>query len=140
MYSIDTILDALAPGALLLASPVFLYTAFKDWRRKVYFRRYGIEAEGIVVRVEERKEEEHILRIPIVSFSTQDMHWITLPYEGGNLANKLQTGQTILLRYDPTNYKDFIIPVDESSTTIWLCLLAGASLFTAGVVSLAKAQ
>jgi hypothetical protein len=128
--------EVLSPLILILASPFFFITAIKIQRRKRFFQAQGIAVEGVIVRIDEKKEEydDYTRLVPALSFMTVGQQWVTVPCGENNVINKFETGQIVAILYNPTNHTDFVIVDDEKAWLEILFMLVGVSLLLAGVI------
>ncbi|RSK49897.1 DUF3592 domain-containing protein [Hymenobacter rigui] len=126
--------EILAPLALILASPFFILSGFKQRQKRLYLQKHGTQAEGIIIRMEEDTGmDDAIIYIPVIGIWI-DQQWVELRYEGGNAFSRLTQGQIVSVRYNRLNAQDFIVVQDERIWIEWLFGVVGLILLLSGFI------
>ena len=132
--------EIMPPLILILGSPFFLMDAIKIRRRKRFFQTQGIAAEGVIVRIDEKKEDydDYTRLVPALSFMTVSQQWVTVHCGENSIVRKFETGQIVSILYSPTDYNNFMIAADENLWLEVLFMLVGVSLLIVGIIWLTR--
>lgn len=113
------------PATLFLGGYMVI-AALRDWRKRLYVKRYGIEVVGEVIEIKSAGRQ----RYPVVEFHLPDNSMRTVVIQQNVsldwriLLPPLSTRQKVTLRYDLTHSTDAFI---YSSFTVWLGPLLGVT-------------
>ncbi|MCA8830337.1 DUF3592 domain-containing protein [Hymenobacter pini] len=126
--------EFLAPLALILASPFFIVTGFRQRQKRLYFQNHGAQADGVVLRMEEGIGiDDATIYVPVIGIWV-DQQWLELRHDGGNPFSRLTEGQIVSVRYNALNPHDFIVADDEKIWFEWLFGVVGLILLLTGVI------
>lgn len=116
----------------------FVYGAVVQHRKRASLRKTGMQAEGVVIRLEEDSDPDSSSLHPVVRFTTLNREVVTMRYHFGSYPSAFRVGQQVQILYDPLAPKEFVVGTGSVGWETVIFGLLGVGLLGVGLYGCIK--